>query len=136
MHLKELQKVEGLSKEEYNAKAEEMSRMAPNKDDDKLETQKMMYNPSRFEMQRMHMTKSVELLTDPKRLKEFALGACLKTIPCSYMSEKDKVWKKSTKVVGTTFKKLVLDCNRDALVLIYHPQKDKNRGLKQKLEAL
>ena len=65
LHLKGLQKVEGLSKEEYNAKAEEMSRKAPNKDDDKLETQKAMYNPSRFEMQRMHVTRSVDLLTDP-----------------------------------------------------------------------
>ena len=96
----------------------------------------MVFNPSRFEMQRMHITKSIELLTCPEKLKSFALDACYKRIPYSWMSEKDKIWKKSTKLVGTTFKKMVLDNHKDALVLIYHPKKDKNRGLKQKLEAL
>ena len=63
----------------------------------------MIFNPSRFEMQRMHITKSVELLKNPQKLKEFALDACYKRIHYSWMSEKDKVWKKSTKLVGTTF---------------------------------
>ena len=83
----------------------------------------MVFNPSRFEMQRMHITKSIELLTCPEKLKSFALDACYKRISHSWMSEKDKIWKKSTKLVGTTFKKMVLDNHKDALVLIYHPKK-------------
>ena len=39
------------------------------------------------------------------------------------------------KIVGQTFEKLVYDGERDALVLVYHPLKEKNRGLKKKFEA-
>ena len=39
------------------------------------------------------------------------------------------------KIVGQTFEKLVYDGKRDALVLVYHPHKEKNRGLKKKFEA-
>jgi hypothetical protein len=36
--------------------------------------------------------------------------------------------------VGEDFEKRVIDSDRDALVLVYHPISEKNRGLKQKFE--
>ena len=38
-------------------------------------------------------------------------------------------------MIGQTFEKLVFDGRRDALVLVYHPVKEKNRKLKEKFDA-
>lgn len=38
------------------------------------------------------------------------------------------------KVVGDSFKARVYDTKRDALVLVFHPIRHKNRGLKEKFE--
>jgi len=38
------------------------------------------------------------------------------------------------KVVGEDFEKKVLKSKQDTLLLIYHPEKSKNRGLKEKLD--
>lgn len=40
----------------------------------------------------------------------------------------------SVKVVGDDFEKQVIDRDVDTLMLIYHPQRDKNRGLKEKFD--
>jgi hypothetical protein len=37
-------------------------------------------------------------------------------------------------VVGEDFEKKVLKSKQDTLLLIYHPEKSKNRGLKEKLD--
>lgn len=39
-------------------------------------------------------------------------------------------------MVGEDFEKRVFDSKKDALVLIYHPLEEKNRGLKDKFEKL
>ena len=54
--------------------------------------------------------------------------------PLYWESEKPKVDKYSQKVVGEDFEKVVIDSEKDALVLIYHPLSEKNRGLKEKFE--
>lgn len=37
-------------------------------------------------------------------------------------------------MVGQDFEKRVIDSDKDAIVLVYHPLSEKNRGLKQKFE--
>lgn len=37
-------------------------------------------------------------------------------------------------MVGEDFEKVVIDSDKDVLVLAYHPVSEKNRGLKQKFE--
>jgi len=55
-------------------------------------------------------------------------------LPYYFESEKQKKIKFSKKVVGEDFTKRVFESNKDALVLIYHPNKEKNRGLKEKFD--
>ena len=52
-----------------------------------------------------------------------------------FRNETDK-WsnKHSAKLVGEEFEKRVIETKRDALVLIFHPLAEKNRGLKAKFE--
>jgi hypothetical protein len=56
-------------------------------------------------------------------------------LPLYFKSDKDK-WsqKHSIKIVGEDFEKRVIETKKDALVFIYHPLKEKNRGLKEKFE--
>jgi len=51
-----------------------------------------------------------------------------------FQSQNEKHQKHSAKLVGQDFEKRVIDSEEDALVLIYHPLSEKNRGLKDKFE--
>jgi len=69
-------------------------------------------------------------LTSAKGLLDFINNSQMGS-PLHYRSVTDK-WsnKHSAKIVGEEFEKRVVETKKDALVLIYHPMSEKNRGLK------
>ena len=141
-YLVNLEKVEGLTKDEYLRRAVQADKefAYTEKDDDhqrnKKDTQKLIYSPERFFMSRMYQTADVETLTDPDKLVNFVKSAVLGQLPLYWETEKVPKHKYSLKVVGEDFEKRVLDSKKDALVLISHPIKEKNRGLLQTYEEL
>ena len=86
-------------------------------------------------MQKMNITDDEITLLTPSELSKFIQESQSGTRPPTWLSEKEKEKKYSMKIVGQTFEKLVYDGKRDALVLVYHPLKAKNRGIKKKFEA-
>jgi hypothetical protein len=74
------------------------------------------------------------VLLNPTKLTAFVDQVINGERALYWESEKEKREKFSQKLVGEDFEKRVIDSDRDALVLIYHPLGEKNRGLKQKFE--
>ncbi len=74
---------------------------------------------------------NIQVLKNPQKLTAFVELAQKGEIPMYFESQKLKPQKFSEKVVGEDFEKRVIDRkDRDALVLVYHPITEKNRGLK------
>ena len=82
------------------------------------------------------MLDDINALTDSDQLLRFVNESLAGERPDHWLSEKPKKEKSSTKVVGDSLKAHVFDTKRDALMLIYHPVAHKNRGLKERFEAL
>lgn len=87
-----------------------------------------MYSPQRFMAQKLFH------LTDLSKLDSFVEQVLNGEGKLWWPSLVDRKPKHSVKIVGTDFENRVFNTNRDALVLFYHPLKDKNRGLKEKYE--
>ena len=83
----------------------------------------------------MHVETDLTKILDSNKLLDFTTDAFHNKLPLAWLGEKEKQKKYSTKVIGQTFEKLVFDGRRDALVLVYHPVKEKNRKLKEKFDA-
>lgn len=114
------------------ANADEEFKYAPADNDlerNRKETQKMLYSSDRFLMSKMYLTKDPSILTDSAKLTTFIKGALQGELPLYWESEPEKKEKYTTKIVGEDFEKRVMDNKRDALILITHPIKEKNRGL-------
>lgn len=92
--LANLERIEGVSKEEYlkiavNAEVE----FAPNEADNDIErnrkdTQKLVFSPTRFLMERMHHTADESTITNPDKLIEFTKKAVLGELPLYWESKK------------------------------------------------
>lgn len=139
-YLPALERLEGLSKRDFiekslNADQEfaetpGMSEAAANK----LQTLKMVFSPDRFLMSKVYREDDLESLFNPEKINGFVGEVLNGERPLFWESQIDKAPKYSQKIVGEDFEKRVYDNERDALVLIYHPIKSKNRGLKAKFE--
>ena len=94
------------------------------------DTKRMLFSPERFFMQNYHLEKNVDNLITSDGILTFVNKCLSKEMPLHFKSENDK-WshKYSNKLVGEEFEKRVIETKRDALVLISHPIKEKNRGL-------
>jgi len=77
----------------------------------------------------MHHTSDPETLTDPEKLVDFVKSAVLGQLPNYWETDKTPKQKYSIKIVGEDFEKRIVDSKKDALVLVYHPLKEKNRQL-------
>ena len=104
-------------------------------EEDEKDSKGLIFKEERFEMQKMSITGEKSVLEDPQRLVQFVEDSQSGANPPTWLSQNEKEKKVSMKIVGQTFEKLVYDGKRDALVLVYHPLKAKNRGLKKKFEA-
>ena len=85
-------------------------------------------------MPRMHHTSDPETLTDPEKLVDFVKSAVLGQLPNYWETDKTPKQKYSIKIVGEDFEKRIVDSKKDALVLVYHPLKEKNRQLQDSFE--
>ena len=139
--LAKLAKIEGLSKEEFLKKAlnaEKEFEYAETDDDrerNKKDTSKMIYNPERFVMPKMYHTKDFEVISDPEKLVAFVKGAVEGGLPLYWETERVPKVKHSQKVCGEDLEKRVLeDARSDALLLVSHPVKAKNGRLAERFE--
>ena len=141
-YLVNIQKVEGMSRDEYLRKAVNVDKefaYAESDDDqqrNKKDTQKLIYSPERFFMSRMYQTADRDILTDPDKLVDFVKSAVLGQLPLYWETEKVPKKKYTQKVVGEDFEKRVLESKKDVLLLVTHPIKDKNRDLLERYEEL
>jgi hypothetical protein len=105
------------------------------KEKNRKDTKRMLFSPERFYMQNYHLEKNIDNLTSSEGILSFVNKCVSGEMPLHYKSENDK-WshKFSSKLVGEEFEKRVIETKRDALVLISHPLKEKNRGLQEKFE--
>ncbi len=139
-YLPNLEKVEDLSKDGYVRKAlnnDEEFAYAPGDDDrerNKKDTSKLIYSPERFLMPKMYQTDDMETLINPAKLTEFVKSAINGEAKLFWESEKVPKQKYSVKIVGEDFDKRILESKQDALVLIYHPTRNKNRALLDQYE--
>ena len=139
-HLSRLEKIEGVPTKQFIEKALNADKefaAKPGDDDtkqNKLDTMKMIYSPDRFLMSKLYREDNLEILINPTKLTAFVDQVLNGERPLYWESEKEKKEKFSQKLVGEDFEKRVIDSDKDALVLIYHPITEKNRGLKQKFE--
>jgi len=140
--LTKLETIEGLPREEFIAKAknaEEEFALLPTDDEsesNKKDTQKMIYNPSRFRTNRMYQTSDLETLTDPEKVNDFVKAAVSDQLPLYWETSKVSKSKYSRKLVGEDFEKKVFDAKRDTLLFIKHPDESKNRNLSSQFEDL
>lgn len=139
-YLPNLEKIEGVSVEEFMKKAKnnEKEFAYTEKDDDKernrKDTLKMIYSPDRFYMGKMFKTDDIEVITDFSKIVEFVKSSINNELKYYWDTTPIPQVKYSQKIVGEDFDKRILDSKRDALVLIHHPIKEKNRGLLEKFE--
>jgi hypothetical protein len=82
----------------------------------------------------MYKEDSLATLKNPQKLLDFVDEAKSGSRPSFYEQMKTKPEKHSVKIAGKDFEKRVFESKKDALVLIYHPEPEKNRGIKQKFE--
>lgn len=95
---------------------------------------KRLFSSDRFQMTAHYVQKDLDKLTDPDHLSEFVDSILAQKIKPQFQSQTEKRQKHSAKLVGLDFEKRVIESEQDALVLIYHPSSEKNRGLKEKFE--
>ena len=94
-----------------------------------------MYDPNRFIFDaKMYKEDSLATLKNPQKLLDFVDEARSGSRPAFYEQMRTKPEKYSVKIAGKDFEKRVFESKKDALVLIYHPEPEKNRGIKQKFE--
>ena len=102
----QIEKIEGVSKEEFLRKAknaDEEFAVKPEDDEaaqNKKDTQKQVFHEARFEMQRMHIETDLAKIVDSEKLLNFATEAFNNKVPLAWLGEKAKVEKHSTKVIG------------------------------------
>jgi hypothetical protein len=134
-YLKDLAKLEGVSKEEFFKKAlnndEEFKYLESDDDTERnrKDTQKLVFSPDRFFATRMYQTDDLSILTSNEKLGQFIKSAVVGELPLYWESVKKPSQYYSQKVVGEDFERRVLDSKKDVLALIYHPVKEKNRKL-------
>ena len=139
-HLTRLEKIEGVPTRTFIEKALNADKefaAKPGDDDskqNKLDTMKMIYSPDRFIMSKLYREDNLDVLVNPTKFTTFVDQVINGERPLYWESEKEKKEKFSQKLVGEDFEKRVIDSDRDALVLVYHPISEKNRGLKHKFE--
>ena len=140
--LTKLTKIEGVSKEEFLRKAlnaEKEFEYAETDDDrerNKKDTAKMIYNPERFVMPKMYHTSDFDgVISDPDKLVAFVKGAVEGALPLYWETERLPKLKHSQKVCGEDLEKRVLENPAsDALLLVSHPVKAKNGKLAERFE--
>ena len=127
-HLHKLEKVEGMSPQEYMVKAVNNEKEFAHTDTDderernRKETMKLMYAVDRFLVPKMYYTGDRDTLGNYDKLKEFVSKALDNQLPVYWESEKlPKYRKYSQKVVGEDFEKRVLTSEKDTLLLVAHP---------------
>ena len=139
-YLTHLEKVEGLPIEDFLRKARNAEKEFAylDSDDDKernkKDTAKLIYSPERFIMGRMYHTADRETLTNPEKIENFVKEAVLQQLKPYWETEKTPKVKHSLKVTGEDLEKRILDSKKDALLLILHPTKEKNRHLPEWFE--
>lgn len=82
----------------------------------------------------MYKEDSLATLKNPQKLLDFVDEARSGSRPAFYEQMRTIPEKYSVKIAGKDFEKRVFESKKDALVLIYHPEPEKNRGIKQKFE--
>ena len=75
------------------------------------------------------------VITDPKKLLGFLEESLDEKRPVYFTRSDPKAKRYAERVTGETFEKQILDGKRDALMLIFHPNPEKNRGLKEKFQT-
>lgn len=139
-HLPQLEQIEGTSVELFKKACETAEQdFAEKPDDNDIEknnkdTMKRLFSSDRFQMTAHYVQKDLDKLTDPDHLSEFVDSILAQKIKPQFQSQTEKRQKHSAKLVGLDFEKRVIESEQDALVLIYHPSSEKNRGLKEKFE--
>lgn len=98
------------------------------------ETMKLIYSAERFIMNKIYHTDNQETLTDFTKLVEFVKSSINGEVKYYWDSQNIPKTKYAQKVVGEDFDKRIMQGNKDALVLVYHPVKEKNRELIEKFE--
>lgn len=139
----DLQKIEGVSLEEFFEKCKNFDKEFPlsaedAKDDskkNKIDSLRRVYDAQRFMFDsKMFREDDLAALKNPKRILEFVDKSTEGKLEAFYEQMKPKKEKFSIKIAGKDFEKRVFEQNRDSLVLIYHSEPEKNRGIKQKFE--
>jgi hypothetical protein len=93
-HLVNLEKIEGLTRDEYLRKAGNIEKEFAYTETDsdternKKDTAKLIYSPDRFIMPRMHHSDDKAIISDPEKLAEFVKSAVLGQLPLYWESEK------------------------------------------------
>jgi hypothetical protein len=89
---------------------------------------------ARWRKEEIYSEADFGVISDPKKLLKFVSEATTATRPLHSSSTELPLKRFSERIYGTTFDKQVLDGKRDALIMIEHPIKEKNRGLMEKFE--
>ena len=87
-------------------------------------------------MNKVYRETNLDAIRSPDGLLKFLTEVSIGERPLYFKSLKPVKEKHSTKIVGVDFEKRIFDSKRDALILVYHPLAEKNRGLKEKFEYL
>ena len=93
------------------------------------DTKKLIFSPERFLMSRMYHTEDLSVLTNYEKLTQFVKSSTIGELPLYWESAKVPRSYYSQKIVGEDFDRRVLDSKKDAFILVYHPSKEKNRGI-------
>ena len=80
-------------------------------------------------MPKMYHTDSIDVLVNDEKLLEFVKASIREENKLWWESEKIPSQRHSLKVVGEDFEKRILESKKDFIVLMYHPNKNKNRKL-------
>ncbi|CDW86371.1 UNKNOWN [Stylonychia lemnae] len=137
-YLPQLEKVEGMSPDEFLKKAlnidSELKEIKEEENQNRKDTMKLLYSPDRFIMNKMYHTDDPEILSDFQKLVDFVKQSVNGELKCYWDTENVPKTKYAQKIVGEDFDKRVMQGNKDAVVLVYHPIKEKNRELVDKFE--
>ena len=94
----------------------------------------MIYNPERFFMSKMYYLEDKSKLFDSDAICQFVQSSIIGELHLYWEREKLPKQKYSEKIVGEDFEKRILESGKNAIVLFYHPIKDKNRNVCEQFE--
>jgi hypothetical protein len=95
---------------------------------------KLIYSPDRFMMPKMYHTGDISNLNNYENMLNFISNSVKGQNKLYWDTEKIPRSKYTQKVVGEDFEKRILENNKDTLLFVYHPLKEKNLGLEEKFE--